>query len=98
MSQHLFYQVRWILIYVLLYSISLTMLVLDSHAAKFSSGKAGFRIKFKNEISSYRIMALFVLPQEQLHLQALNSKIQSDFKLKAAQGHIIMVKQDQWRW
>jgi len=95
MGQHLFYQVRLILVVVFL---SLTVLKLDSHAGKFDPGKAGFRIKFKNEISTYRILAIFVLPQEQLHLQALNSKDQAAFKLKATQGNIITEKPDQWLW
>ncbi|MDY6861582.1 MAG: hypothetical protein SV062_01165, partial [Thermodesulfobacteriota bacterium] len=39
----------------------------------FSPEKAEFSIKFKNEISPYRVMGVFVLPGEIITLEAVNS-------------------------
>jgi hypothetical protein len=39
-------------------------------ASGFSPEKAGFSVKFKDEISPYRVMGVFVLPGELLTLEA----------------------------
>ncbi len=67
-------------------------------ATGFSPEKAGFSIKFKDEISSYQVLAVFVLPDEILALETLGTTKQNQYILQVSAGQVKQIKMNQWQW
>jgi hypothetical protein len=66
--------------------------------AGFDNGKAGFAVKFRDDVTPYRVTGVFVLPQERLTLEALNIKTKSKCNLFAAEGKATCVADNTWHW
>jgi hypothetical protein len=66
--------------------------------AAFSPEKAGFLVKFKDEVSSYRVNGVFVLPHETLVLEALDAAQNGHYVLQAAAGKVTQVATNRWHW
>ncbi len=67
----------------------------------FCSGQGGFAVKFKDEISPYRIMGVFVLPHEELALEAVGldgSKQEQDYVLETPSGRVTQHGSNRWTW
>jgi hypothetical protein len=64
----------------------------------FSAEKAGFTIKFRNEVSPYRIMSAFVLPGEELTIQVETPLPQGQYLLRTPVGTTINSKTAHWSW
>ncbi|MGD2152623.1 MAG: D-Ala-D-Ala carboxypeptidase family metallohydrolase [Gemmatimonadales bacterium] len=64
----------------------------------FSPEKAGFALRFKDEESPYRVIAAFVLPQEELPLQVAATGSEAGFAARAESGQLIDVGPGEWRW
>jgi hypothetical protein len=64
----------------------------------FSSGKAGFAVKFKDEISPYRVIGIFVLPNERLTLEALDTAKKDHYVLKVSAGKVTSIAVNKWHW
>lgn len=67
-------------------------------ANEFDTGKTGFKIKFRDVICPYRVMSVFMLPDEKLELEVVDPHRQDIFELKALSGKRIMNKKDRWLW
>jgi len=65
--------------------------------AHFSPEKANFKIKFKNEISPYRIISVFVLPGEKLTLETIDHD-DIQFSLITSAGKVIQTNANKWQW
>jgi hypothetical protein len=63
----------------------------------FSSEKAGFAVSFKDEISPYRIMGVYVLAQETLTVAVVDS-VRQGYSLRATAGEVMQIGNDRWRW
>lgn len=63
---------------------------------EFDPGKAGFSIRFKAETSPYRVIAAFVLPEEELEIEAMATG--SGFAYEAAAEAGVLVRQAPNRW
>lgn len=70
---------------------------LAGSAAGFSPEKASFSIAFKEEISPYRVMGVYVLPQETLTVAVTDSGKQG-YSLRAMAGDILQIGPSRWQW
>ncbi|MCI0496149.1 D-Ala-D-Ala carboxypeptidase family metallohydrolase [candidate division KSB1 bacterium] len=64
----------------------------------FSAEKAGFSIKFKNEISPYRVMGVFVLPDEIVTLEVIDSEKIQTYQIKISSGALNQINTKKWQW
>jgi len=91
-------QYRWIQFFILVISILFQSSISKSWDKAFKIDKAGFSIKFRGLVLPYRVMGIFILPNEQIHLQAINSNIQDSYILDAKQGKVILNGKNKWIW
>ena len=56
-------------------------------SARFDPEKAGFALRFKQEVSSYRVIAVFVLPQETLKLEVVEPPQAKEYLLESTAGN-----------
>ena len=71
---------------------------LKSQAISFSPEKASFAVKFKDEISSYRTMSVFVLPEELVTFEVLSSAPGDGYLLESSTGSSSKLSHKKWRW
>jgi hypothetical protein len=81
-------------VYLILFA---TAIVLNS-AFGFTAEKLQFSVKFKDEISSYRVMGVFVLPQEELTLEIIEGTDQGKYLLSTTSGVIVDTNKAKWQW
>jgi len=67
-------------------------------ASGFSAERAPFGIRFKDEVSYYRVLGVYVLPGEMITLEALDVDLGNEYVLRAAGGETRKVKVNKWRW
>jgi hypothetical protein len=65
-------------------------------AAGFDAGKAGFSVKFKDEITPYRVTGVFVLPGERLWIEAVAGRAGLRYTLSSASGRLIEGDDNRW--
>ena len=82
----------------------LSLLAINSHAQHphtgmvYSAEMASFAVKFKDEMSPYRIISAFVLPGEDLTIEVQNPLLEEQYFLRAAEGITTNIKNAVWRW
>lgn len=64
----------------------------------FSPERADFSVRFKDELSPYRVLAAFVLPGETLNLEVVAEQRDRRFVVAAAAGQIAAARDRRWRW
>jgi hypothetical protein len=64
----------------------------------FSAEKASFSIKFKDEISPYRVMGVFVLPNEIVTFEVIDSGKDQNYQIKISNGKIFQSTRKKWHW
>jgi hypothetical protein len=69
-----------------------------STAQAYSTEKAGFSLKFKEEISPYKIFSAFVLPDETLDLEILDHYTDSRYEIEVKDGYIREIDSKNWTW
>jgi len=74
------------------------MTCLGGSSSEFDSEKAGFAIKFKEEVSPYRMMSTFVLPGQRLILEAVSKNPGKIYHLLHDQGRVVSQKKNSWEW
>ncbi|KPL19606.1 MAG: hypothetical protein AMJ92_02295 [candidate division Zixibacteria bacterium SM23_81] len=84
--------------FTLIISVSLTVSLPSVAGAGFSAERAGFIIKFRDEVSPYRIMSAFVLPGEELAIRVENPPPQEQYLMRTSAGALIDTKTAHWRW
>jgi hypothetical protein len=61
--------------------------------------RARFALKFKDEVSPYALMSTFVLPGEQLDVEAVFTEQQpAALEASAEAGELVRLGPDRWRW
>jgi hypothetical protein len=60
--------------------------------------RARFALKFKDEVSPYRLISTFVLPGEQLEVEAVLSDQPMALEAAAEAGELVRLRPDRWRW
>jgi hypothetical protein len=61
-------------------------------------GRVSFAVKFKDEVSPYPIMAMFVMPGERVPLEAVLSDTTARYSATAAAGILAPLAPGRWRW
>jgi len=64
----------------------------------FSPGKAGFSVKFNDEVCPYRVMGVFVLPGELLSLETEGAGEDREYSVEAAGGRMTRTQPNRWFW
>jgi hypothetical protein len=64
----------------------------------YTSNKAGFSIQFKNEISQYRTIAVFLLPEEMTTFKVLDNNPNHRYIFQCPKGTLIENEQKQIQW
>jgi hypothetical protein len=64
----------------------------------FSPERAGFSVRFKDEICPYRVLGIFVLPGELLSLEAEGTDTSEEFILTASDGRVTRTQRNHWFW
>jgi len=67
-------------------------------AAGFSPDKAGFSVKFKDEVSPYRVIGVYVLPNETLTVEVQDTDKRSQYVLHASAGKATQIEANKWQW
>jgi hypothetical protein len=67
-------------------------------AAGFDAGKVGFRVKFKEEITPYRVTGAFVVPGERVWIEALPSGADASFTFECSFGRVVANDHNRWLW
>jgi hypothetical protein len=62
------------------------------------NARAPFSLKFKDEVSPYSLISTFVLPGEQLEIEAVFTDQPTQLEASAEAGELVTVKPDRWRW
>ena len=60
--------------------------------------RARFSLKFKDEVSPYTLMSTFVLPGEQVELEAVFTDQPTRLEASVEEGELVRVGPDRWRW
>jgi hypothetical protein len=60
--------------------------------------RARFSLKFKDEVSPYTLMSTFVLPGEQLELEAVFTDQPTQLEASVEGGELVRLGPDRWRW
>jgi hypothetical protein len=63
-----------------------------------SPGRVSFALKFKEEVSPLPILAIFVMPGEQVPLEAVLTDSTSRYTASAAGGRLRPLGSNRWRW
>jgi len=64
-----------------------------AHASGFSPEKAGFSVKFKDEVSPYRVIGVYVLPQETLTVEVQDKDKRGQYVLHASAGKATQIEE-----
>jgi hypothetical protein len=64
----------------------------------FTAQKASFSIKFKDEISPYQVIGVFVLPDEIITLEAIDSGKKQNYQVKVSDGKFTRIGNKKWQW
>lgn len=68
-----------------------------SETSLFSSGKVGFSVRYKNEVSSYRVNGVSVLPGQTLSIEVLDSDA-DQHEVEASGGSLARQSSKAWIW
>ena len=66
--------------------------------AAFNAEKAGFAVKIRDEITPYQVTGVFVLPEEKLTLEALDTNRKNTYVLQVSDGKVIQTADNKWHW
>jgi hypothetical protein len=62
------------------------------------SPRAPFSLKFKDEVSPYSLMSTFVLPGEQVEVEAVFTDQPTRLEASVEEGELVTLGPDRWRW
>jgi hypothetical protein len=60
--------------------------------------RAPFSLKFKDEVSPYSLMSTFVLPGEQVEVEAVFTAQRTQLEAQVEAGELVTLAPDRWRW
>jgi hypothetical protein len=73
-------------------------LVPATPAPKALPGRVSFAVKFKEEVSPFPVLAMFVMPGEQVPLEAVLTDSTARYSAEAAAGRLTRLGPSRWRW
>jgi len=69
-----------------------------SYVLGFSPEKARFSVKFKNEVSAYRVFGVYALPNEIITLEIHDAGKKSLYEIKSSTGMVSKLRDKKWQW
>jgi hypothetical protein len=87
-----------LLIGVLMVTSIILQTLATGSAAAFSPEKAGFTLKFNDEVSPYRVISVFVLPGETVTLEARDTNKKNKYALRPPAGKTKQIATNKWHW
>ena len=70
----------------------------QARGARSGETGPGFAVKFKDEVTPYRVMGLFVMPGDTVPLEALLTDTLSRYTAEAGAGRLERTGPASWRW
>lgn len=67
-------------------------------AAAFAPQKIGFAVKFKDAMSAYRVLAVYVLPDERITFEVMDPKPEDRYLFHISAGKTEEIGTHKWRW
>ncbi len=67
-------------------------------APGFSPERTEFSVKVNKEIVSYRLMSVFVLPEETVTIEVMNEKPGRKYRLETSAGRTVQDGSKKWKW
>ncbi len=64
----------------------------------FSSGRAGFQVRFNGEITPYQVTAVFALPGEVIMLEPIGASHLGRYTLRSGSGGTVKTDGNLWMW
>jgi hypothetical protein len=61
-------------------------------------GRVSFAVKFKEEVSPFPVMGMFVMPGEQVPIEAVFTDSTLRYTAEAWAGHLVQLGRNRWRW
>lgn len=83
---------QWWLVFLFYFGLS------SQAAEKFDPGRVSFSVRFKDEISSYRVTTVLLLPNEKIALHVVAPQHASEFQFEANDGQLISEQPLHWLW
>ncbi len=83
-------------IFIALFFSLFSFIVRDVYG--YSPEKAAFSVRFKDEVSSYSLMSVFVLPEEEITFEVLDKNQKNRYVLSALAGSTKEVYPNKWHW
>ena len=68
------------------------------HLQAYSSQKVAFAVRFKDEVSAYRVNGIFVFPDETLTLHVVDADSKTQYTLEVSSGTIFEERGRRWLW
>ncbi len=85
--------------HLIFFCVSLSAIIcLRGSPREFDPERASFSVKFKEEVSSYRVTSIFVLPGQKLTLETLAQKPGKTFRLVYENGRLANQRPGRWEW
>lgn len=79
-------------------TVSIVLNLGSGQVMGFSSERASFSVKFKDKISPYQVMGVFVLPGEVLDLGIVDPRARTDYALNVVGGDTQQTGDYRWHW
>jgi hypothetical protein len=73
-------------------------LVAQSMVRQAPPGRVSFAVKFKEEVSPFPILGMFVMPGEQVPIEAVFTDSTLRYIAEARAGHLVRLGPSRWRW
>jgi hypothetical protein len=90
---------RGVLLVVSFLGIMLAVFTSFSSADAFSDGKANFKVKVRDEVIPYKVMAVFVLPEARMELEVQKQRSNLPPTITDSGGGFLEKKEeDKWEW
>lgn len=91
---------RKTLVFLAIFTITLTSAgeVPASPANSFSEQKAGFSVRFKEHVSPYKTLGVYVMPGEELLLEVVSDQPGEHYGIDVAAGRYSTKTPGQWLW
>lgn len=84
--------------HVFIFTLCISFFLFNGSADGYNPEKAGFSVKFKDITSPYKIISIFVLPEEELTLEARQESGNNRYVMKTLSGKLLLEEVNKWQW
>lgn len=84
--------------HVFIFTLCISFFLFMGSANGYNSEKAGFSVKFKDVTSPYKIISIFVLPEEEFTIETQQERGNNRYVMKTLSGKLLLEEVNKWRW